>query len=117
LVQLSDCSDFLVPNPETRIHTFWGRLETVRCAVPLLLPVSSVISRQEWRGERKWANFEASTIFLAGRAAFPTAGVGRAGLHALAESDSFLLRDRGENEIAASFKNPQECKYGSVKLR
>jgi hypothetical protein len=27
--------DFLVQNPETRIHTFLGRLEAVRCAVPL----------------------------------------------------------------------------------
>ena len=37
--------NFLLQNLETRIHTFLGRLETVRCAVCLLIPVSSVISR------------------------------------------------------------------------
>jgi hypothetical protein len=39
-------------------------------AVPLLIPVSSVISRHEWPSERKCATLEASTIF--GRASrFP----------------------------------------------
>ena len=35
--------------------------------------------------------------FLAGRAAFPDRGRVPPGLYAFAESDSFLLRDRGEN--------------------
>jgi len=29
-------------------HMFLGRLERARCAVPLLIPVSSVIPRHEW---------------------------------------------------------------------
>jgi hypothetical protein len=41
------------------IHMFWAKLETVRCAVPLLIPVASVISRHEWPYKRKWAIFEA----------------------------------------------------------
>jgi hypothetical protein len=28
-------------------HMFWGKLEIVRCAVPLLIPVASVISRHD----------------------------------------------------------------------
>src|SRR5580700_4309543 len=44
--------------------------------------------------------------FLAGRAAFPIAGAGQAGSYAFAESDSFLLRDRGENGNDRIFEDP-----------
>ena len=44
--------------------------------------------------------------FLAGRAAFPIAGAGQAGSYAFAESDSFLLRDRGENPDHRILEDP-----------
>jgi hypothetical protein len=55
---------FRLETSSNEIHTFLGRLETVRCAVLLLIPVSSVISRHEWPCERKWAIFEVLTIFF-----------------------------------------------------
>jgi hypothetical protein len=38
---------------QAQIIHFCVRLETVRCAVPLLIPVSSLISRHEWPCECK----------------------------------------------------------------
>ena len=47
--------------PAPAIHTFLGKPESARWAVPLLVPVSAVISRQERPCTRRAAILEAST--------------------------------------------------------
>jgi len=97
LVQLSDCRQLPSANPETRIHMFWGRLETACCARPSLIPVSSVVCAMSGPVSANGQFLRHPPSFLLGRDAFPNCGRGPAGLYAFAESDSFLLRDRGEN--------------------
>jgi len=48
----------------------------------------------------------ASTIFWPAEPLSPTAGAGQAGLYAFAESDSFLLCDRGENRDHRIMEDP-----------